>query len=188
MDAYPSVLERIAAGDGAAVRECIDRYGRLIWSLARKFSLTLMDAEDAVQEIYLEIWKSASRYDSAAGSESLFITMIARRRLIDRSRAHRRRPQTEEFDESYMSIGLSEEPGEMLLASEVDAAHAALAALDPKMREVLVMGIVEGLTHSEIATRTGRPLGTVKTQMRRGLSRIRSLLEQSGQTDESATK
>ena len=64
-----SLFERIAAGDGSAVRQCMDEYGGLVWSLARRFSSSAADAEDASQEIFLELWKSAARYDPAMGSE-----------------------------------------------------------------------------------------------------------------------
>jgi RNA polymerase sigma-70 factor, ECF subfamily len=173
-----SLLERIAAGDHTAVKECMDVYGGLVWTLARRFSASVSDAEDSTQEIFLEIWKSARRYDPNAGSEAVFITTIARRRLIDRLRAQRRRPLTEEFDEettpTLVDDGDSEPAGALL--AEMQTAQRALAKLDPAQREVLLLGIVQGLTHSEIATKTGRPLGTVKTQMRRGLIKIRELI------------
>ena len=82
----PTVLQRMASGDPAAVRECMDRYGSLVWSLARRLSRTASDAEDAAQEIFLDIWRSAARYDAARGSDQVFVATIARRRLIDRMR------------------------------------------------------------------------------------------------------
>ena len=173
-----SILERIAAGDESAVRECMDQYGALVWTVARRFSDSAADAEDASQEIFLEVWKSAARYDHERGSEALFITTIARRRLIDRLRSRKRRPPTEELDEERFdtdaSMATSADP--VFFSSELESARAALAELGEGEREVLMLGIVEGLTHSEIATRTGRPLGTVKTQMRRGLLKVRQRL------------
>lgn len=173
-----TLLERIAAGDHTAVKECMATYGGLVWSLARRFSATVADAEDAAQEIFLEIWKSAGRYDPSLGSEAVFITTIARRRAIDRLRADRRRPITEEFDERHATRADGDE-SEGALAADVDVARRALERLDPVQREVLLLGIVEGLTHSEIATRTGKPLGTVKTHMRRGLLKLRALIDDS---------
>jgi RNA polymerase sigma-70 factor, ECF subfamily len=79
-----SMLTRVAARERAAVRECMASYGGLIWYLARRLSQTLLDAEDATQEIFMDIWRSAGRYDPALGSEKIFIMTIARRRLIDR--------------------------------------------------------------------------------------------------------
>ena len=72
-----SVLQRIAGGDSAAVRECIEQYGALVWSLARRLSRSPSDAEDATQEIFLDIWRSAGRFDASQGSDKVFIAMIA---------------------------------------------------------------------------------------------------------------
>jgi RNA polymerase sigma-70 factor (ECF subfamily) len=180
LDREPStlpVLARIAAGDAAAVKECIDTYGGLVWSLARRYSESAADAEDASQEIFLEVWKSAARYEASMGKESTFIATIARRRLIDRLRASGRRPPTEAFDENAAvdRESVAEDAGSV--AAEISVAQRALARLNPEQREVLMLGIVEGLTHSEMALRTGKPLGTVKTQMRRGLIKLRESVE-----------
>jgi len=149
----------------------------LVWSLARRWSNSAADAEDATQEIFLEIWKSAARYDPAMGSDAVFITTIARRRLIDRLRSASRRPETEEFNEEIGYGPVGDAPNAGMLAAEVEVAKRALAQLDPAQREILLMGIVDGMTHSEIAARTGKPLGTVKTQIRRGLLKVRDLIE-----------
>lgn len=161
----------------------MDAYGGLVWSLARRYSESVADAEDATQEIFLEIWKSASRYRSSMGKESTFIATIARRRLIDRVRSANRRPVTQEFDDTVAIESHSREGSMGDVAVEVAAAQKALARLNEDQRSILLLGIVEGLSHSEIATQTGKPLGTVKTQMRRGLLKLRSLLEE---TDQSA--
>ena len=79
----PPILTRVARGDSAAVRECIDRYGGLVWSLARRFFANTADAEDATQDVFIHLWKSAGAYDPAIASEAVFVTTIARRRLID---------------------------------------------------------------------------------------------------------
>lgn len=172
-----SLFQRIANGDAAAVRECMDAYGGLVWSLARRYSESVADAEDAVQEVFLEIWKSAGRYDPAMGKESTFIATIARRRLIDRYRASSRRPETQEYDDSILaSAGPETDLSDV--AADLDVAQRALAKLNDDQRQILILGIVEGLSHSEIATATGKPLGTVKTQMRRGLIKLREMLDE----------
>ena len=175
-----SIIERIAAGDQHAVSECLDRYGGLVWSIANNWSDSPADAEDATQEIFLEIWKSAQRFDPAIGSEAVFISTIARRRMIDRLRAKERRPSIEELSEHHHDSIADPAADVGLLAADAAIASRAVAELDPSQQEVLIMGVVEGMTHSEIAEATGKPLGTVKTQIRRGLLRVRDLIEQGG--------
>ena len=152
-----SLLERIAAGDESAVRECMDQYGGLVWTLARRFSESAADAEDASQEIFLEIWKSAARFDPARGSESLFITTVARRRSIDRLRARKRRPRRPRYTTSRRPTpgSFGRERRAAFFTRKSMRAKAALAELDAGERETLLLGIVEGMTHSEIATHTG---------------------------------
>jgi RNA polymerase sigma-70 factor (ECF subfamily) len=161
----------------------MDAYGNLVWALARRLSASTADAEDATQEIFIEIWRSARRYDPAVASEAVFIATIARRRLIDRIRARKRRPATEVFDEE-LTPNPDSGADAGALAVDVSIASRALAELGESQREILLLGIVEGLTHSEIALATGKPLGTVKTQMRRGLMKIRDLLGSDAATGE----
>lgn len=177
-----TLFERIAAGDATAVRECMDTYGGLVWSLARRYCESPADAEDATQEIFLEIWKSASRFDPDRGKETTFIATIARRRLIDRVRAAGRRPVTQEYDEALAVDPATVDRDLGDVAADIDVARQALAKLNDDQREILLLGIVEGLSHSEIATATGKPLGTVKTQMRRGLIKLRELVQNAAAT------
>lgn len=169
------LLPRVARGDQAAVRECLDRYGPLVWSLVRRSLRDHALAEDTVQEIFIAIWRAAPRYDPALSSESIYITTIARRRLIDRFRSRMSRPEPEDLDEVVVStpdaeLERIEDRDEARLANE------ALERLKPAQRDLIRMSVVEGLTHDEIATSTGIPLGTVKSQIRRGLLRVRELL------------
>lgn len=169
--AAPSLLSRVAAGDAVAVRECIAQYGGLVWSIARRFELA--DAEDAVQEIFLDLWKSAARFDQTIASEATFIAMIARRRLIDRRRTRRRRPTTEQLPEVPQIPDLGAGPDAAL---EAQKAAAALQQLRPEQRQVIVLSTCHGMSHGEIAAQTGMPLGTVKAHARRGLLSIRAAL------------
>ena len=93
------LLARIARGDERAVRECVQQYGALVWSMARRWSAHASDAEDAVQEIFIDLWRTASRYDSARATEAGWVAMIARRRLIDRTRRLQRSPILESFED-----------------------------------------------------------------------------------------
>ncbi|WP_434478838.1 sigma factor [Gemmatimonas sp.] len=80
------LLPRVAAGDELAVRECVDRYGPLIWALARRWSPDPRGVEDAVQEVFVDLWRSAGRYDATRATEAGWVAMVTRRRLIDRTR------------------------------------------------------------------------------------------------------
>jgi RNA polymerase sigma-70 factor (ECF subfamily) len=168
------LLPRIAAGDRTAIRDCIARYGGLVWSLARRGSPT--DAEDAVQEIFLDLWKSAARFDPTMGSEITFVATIARRRLVDRRRQRQRAPDTETMEANAQAAAApaSSVPPEM--GAEAALAARALDQLRPEQRQVLILTACHGLSHEEVATSTGMPLGTVKAHARRGLIRVREAL------------
>jgi RNA polymerase sigma-70 factor (ECF subfamily) len=170
-----SVLQRIASGDTAAVRECIDQYGALIWSLARRLSRTPSDAEDATQDIFLDIWRSAGRYDESQGSDKVFIAMIARRRLIDRLRKATAEPPMDP-EEALESVAWASPGDAPEISVEADQAMRALAELRPEQRQVLELGLLQGLSQSEIAVRLKLPLGTVKSFMRRGLIKVRDYM------------
>jgi RNA polymerase sigma-70 factor (ECF subfamily) len=163
-----SLLLRIARGDGDAVNACLERYGPLVWSVAKKAWDDVATIEDVVQEVFIDVWKSAERFDPEKASEATFIATIARRRVIDRRRRLGRAPVHEEVKETSASIGhVGLSPVDR--GDEARLAREALAELKPDQRRVILMSVVEGLTHPEIATKTGLPLGTVKSHIRRGL-------------------
>ena len=171
-----TILERIAAGDPSALDECMDRYGGLIWSLVRRLAPDYTDAEDIVQEILVGLWRSAGRFDPRIASEATFITMIARRRLIDRQRRRGRELDTVSIgNESLSASGDAE--ARLERGEEVEKACKLLAALRPEERRVLELSLQQGLSQSQIAAATNLPLGTVKTHARRGLMRLRRLLK-----------
>lgn len=168
------VLPRLANGDREAIRPCIERYGPLVWSMARRMSLSAADAEDAVQDIFIDVWRHAGRFDPKLGSEKVFIGVLARRRLIDRVRRtqHRldvERPLVSEHQEVSATSGAEQD-------AEIAEAWAVLQALPAGHQHAITLALVEGLSHSEIASRLGWPLGTVKSVIRRGILRLRSLI------------
>ena len=170
-------MERIAEGDRSAVQECVDRYGPLVWSLARRFCAGRDDAEDAAQEIFIELWTSASRYDPNVAGETTFVSMIARRRLIDRMRKHQRQPVIENLEQAAELPSPSSGHGAER-ASDAMRAAEAMNELRPEQRNVLRLSIYHGLSHGDIAEKLGMPLGTVKTHARRGLLRIRERMSE----------
>ena len=177
------ILPEVARGDAAAVQRCMARYGALVWSLARRLSPTPADAEDATQEIFLDLWRSAGRFDPERGSEQMFVMVIARRRLIDRLRTMRQRREHEIAGSDDL---LLEVPVESRADRHVEAqiARAALAQLPIEQQRVLDLSIAQGMSHGEIARRIGMPLGTVKTLVRRGLIKVRQALGDDGELRE----
>ncbi len=169
-----SILQRVAVGDAGAMRACVDQFGGLVWSLARR--LAPQEAEDATQEIFLDLWRSAARYDPSVASEATFVSMIARRRLIDRFRRVETRLRPQAIAEEDPPAPTRVQPA-VEVSEEASLARAALESLPSDQQRVLRLSVDRGLSHDEIASATGLPLGTVKTHIRRGLIRIRELLE-----------
>ena len=169
------ILQRIASGDKTAVEECINTYGGLVWSLARKMFSKSEDAEDAVQEIFIEIWKNAGRFDASKSSETTFIAMIARRRLIDRLRKETRQPGIDSLEDILTEPAQNTNQDIQTIAEAKQAAEA-MRDLRPEQRQILQLSIVQGYSHQEIADALKMPLGTVKTHARRGLIQVREIL------------
>ena len=163
------MLARVAQRDPVAARECIDEFGGLIWSIARRLTRSHGDAQEAVQEIFTEVWRSADRFDPAQSSEQVFVATIARRRLIDRMRRAARQGRMEAMDMHSLSWVGSADPS-------ANAAARAVVQLRPELRRVLELAVLQGLNHSEIADVLQLPVATVKETMRRGLIQVRELM------------
>lgn len=172
-----SILQRVARGETGAVQECLDTYGGLVWSLARRFSPTRADAEDATQDVFLDVWRSAARFNPEIAGEATFIAMIARRRLIDRLNKQRRRISAAGLPEGVQPPAPNVDNARDI-SDEAAVAAAALSTLGDDQQRVLRLSIHEGYTHAQIAEITDLPLGTVKTHIRRGLLRVRDLIDQ----------
>ncbi len=167
------LLRRVAAGDPSAVRECVDTFGGLVWGLARRWARVPADAEDLVQEVFFDLWRSAARFDPARASARGFVAMIARRRFIDHARRRGRMPDLVPLPDDFDAPGdPGDEPERRL---DLDSARELLARLTPEQRRMLELALVDGKTHDEIARETGVPLGTVKSHIRRGLQQARRL-------------
>lgn len=170
-----TILNRIADGDKSAVQECLDKFGGLVWSLARRMCPNKDEAEDAVQEIFVDIWKNSARFDESQASETTFIAMIARRRLIDRLRKNQRQPEIDSF-EDILAEPAENSAEQMQIGVEAKQAAEAMRNLRPEQRQILQLSIVQGFSHQEIADALKMPLGTVKTHARRGILQVREFL------------
>ncbi|MFM7412468.1 MAG: RNA polymerase sigma factor [Planctomycetota bacterium] len=167
------LLPRIAAGDRSAVPLFMARYGGLVWALAQRRLGQREDVEDAVQQIFVELWRSADTFDPRRAEESTFAAMIARRRLIDEMRRRGRQPSASSLDEALkdglVSLHGSDEVSWVFaLGDEARVAAEHFRRLRPDEQRVLRLAIYDGLSHAIIAERTGLPLGTVKSHIRRG--------------------
>lgn len=170
-----TILQRISAGDQAAVAACLDEYGGLVWRLAVRYLGSKADAEDATQEIFISIWASAHRFDPAKGSEAAFVATVAHRRLIDMKRSAwvRRSVSIERTPEAAQKS--PDQLGPCIWGSAGEVATKAFNQLPPDERDALWLSIRGGMTHTQIAAATDLPVGTVKSRLRRGVQRLREL-------------
>jgi RNA polymerase sigma-70 factor (ECF subfamily) len=171
-----SALERMVAGDTRALEELYDRHGDLLYSLVRRILSRAEDAEDAIQEIWLQAWRGARTYDPKRGTVCGWLVSIARSRAIDRLRSEGSRKRA--VDAAGVDApDPPESPAESALDQERrQHVDQAMSQLDPQHREVLELAYFAGLSQSEISERLGAPLGTVKSWTRQALSRLEKLV------------
>jgi len=173
------LLPRVARGERDAVEACLQKYRGLVWSLARRMLGNSPEAEDAVQEIFIELWQKADRFDPAKGKEVTFIAVLTRRRLIDKLRRTKARPdgRPAAFSDAVAPASPDTGPAAQLeLTDEVRRIREEMAELKPPQPEVLQLAVCDGLTHQQVAEKLALPLGTVKSHARRGLIRLREAL------------
>ncbi len=172
--AIDNILQRVASGESRAMNLCINQYGNLVWAIARRYIKDHSEAEDLVQEVFTEIWKKAGSFDPAIASESTFVGLIARRRAIDFLRRLGRRPDFESL--AAVSSLPDPSPQNSSIICDPETVKTTLAKLPDDTRQLFSLFFEDGFTHPEIAERTGLPLGTVKTRLRRGLVTLRDQL------------
>jgi RNA polymerase sigma factor (sigma-70 family) len=168
------LLPRVAQGDPTAVDACLDRYGGLIWSLACR--LVPSEAEDAVQEVFVDLWQNAWRFRTDLGSETAFVSTLARRRLIDRRRRAGRAPTVEPLEDIWTTDQHVTPFGQLAASEEQAQVARCLEKLKERDRTVIELSIYEGQSQSDIADRLQTPLGTVKTLIRRALIQLRDCM------------
>jgi len=178
-DAAVVLLARIAQGDREAFGRFYDAFAGLALGLIRRILRDPAASEEVLQEVFWQIWQEAGRYDSRRGSPEAWVVMRSKTRAIDKLRAMRRREKTfvAPLDESVTRS--TEAPGENpgVAAENRGLVRSALNGLPEAQRRVVELAFFEGLTQSEIASRLGEPLGTVKTRARLGLERLKGLIK-----------
>ena len=167
-----ALVTAIRSGDQGAMAALYDRFSSIVYAVALRVLQETTAAEDVLQDIFMQLWRNPAAFDSSRGNMAAWLAVIARNRAIDALR--RRRPQ-DEIEDVVVAV-------ETDLASETDRSRAmekvrgALQAMPSSQRSALEMAYFEGLTHTEIAEKTGEPLGTVKTRIRTGLISLRKVL------------
>jgi RNA polymerase sigma-70 factor, ECF subfamily len=167
------LIQRTGAGDRSAFEKLYQRYSRPVFGLALRRLGDRGRAEDALQETFVSIWRSARTYKPERGPGAPWLYGVARNAIVDRSRA-RQEPPAEAPDEASLEIGPDERAEQTWTQWQV---HGALARLPEREREVIALAYWSGLSQSEVAAQLGIPLGTVKTRTRSALLRIAEILE-----------
>lgn len=174
-DAAADLLVRVAGGDRQAFAELYDLLSSRVFGLILRVLVNRSQSEEVLQEVFLEIWQSAARFAPNRGQGRTWVLTIAHRRAVDRVRASQ--SSTERDARAGMrDLDVAHDSVAEQVESRLDGERvvAALAALPGPQREALVLSYYGGYSQSEISVLTGAPLGTVKTRMRDGLSRLRS--------------
>lgn len=171
-------LLKLKDGDSLALGELYDRYTPLLYPMALRIVRTPADAEDVVQQAWVQVWRSAANYDSKRGTVAAWLLTVTRTRALDLYRSLSSRKRAEgKVDPDPVTPPV--DPTRMASQGQVgERVRSALESLPPQQRQVIEIAYFEGLSQSEIAERLGAPLGTVKSWTRQGLTRLRELLPQ----------
>lgn len=164
------LIVSVRMGDQQAMGELYDRYSSLVYSVALRVLGETGAAEDVLQEVFMQLWRRPEGFDSARGSLAPWLAVIARNRAIDAIR--KRKPETD-LEDVILSVepDLTDGADRKLAAEQV---RRKLGEMPELQRSALEMAFFEGLTHSEIAAKTGTPLGTIKTRIRTALTSLRT--------------
>jgi RNA polymerase sigma factor (sigma-70 family) len=175
-----SLLTRIAQGDQAALSALYDRYAKIIYAFAWKSLRSVEESEEVVMDVFAQVWRIGDRYDAQKGRVDTWLFTIARSRILDRVRKlQRTQPATTfstdavEIQPKADSVDLFEE---VFIAERRNRVMAAMKTLPDQQRLVIELAYYQGLSHSQIAAQTGISLGTVKTRIRLGLNKLKSIL------------
>ncbi len=172
-----SLMRAIGARDQGAFQALYDRHSNLIFALCLKVLKSRADAEDLLVDVFWELWEKSGRYDQTRGSPRTYLLTMARSRAIDRLRTRRNPTADLDLSEPAASSAATDNPLASAISDENrDAVRQAIDRLDPDQRRAIECAYYEGLSHSEIADKLDKPLGTVKTYIRQGLIHLRELV------------
>jgi len=174
------LIRRMTEGDEQALAAFYDRWNSLVHAVVLRILRQRDIVEDVVEEVFWQAWRQANRYVASRGSVQTWLLTIARSRALDRARATKRlREEPLEVESADALVQLAENDASMdaEFAERRVIVVAALADLPPEQREALELGYYSGLSQSEIAERTGQPLGTIKTRMRLAMQKLKGRLQ-----------
>jgi len=167
------LIARIRSGDETAMTELYEHYSRIVYAVALRVLADAAGAEDVLQEVFMQLWRSPQLFDSARGSLAAWLAVVTRHRAIDFLR--KRRPTTDVSDlQMFTDAHLDEH---VFRHTAMEKVRGVLNSLPQEQRSALDMAFFAGLTHSEIASKTGLPLGTIKTRIRTALMSLRKVME-----------
>jgi len=168
-----SLLARIGQKDEEALSALYDRYSGLVFSEAKRILRDTGAAEEILQDLFFQVWRTAERFDPARGSLAGWLLVAARHRAI--SKIRRKSGKSEELDENGVTLGVDVEShaAQNLL---LDKVRMVMGSLPDGQREALECAYFEGMSHTEIAEKTGQPLGTVKTRIRSAMEALKKVL------------
>jgi RNA polymerase sigma-70 factor, ECF subfamily len=182
MQAEPSqiadddLLRAVSRGDESALSALYDRYRLILFGLILRILHDRQEAEDVLQEAFLQVWRRANDFDPARGRAFTWLVTIARSRALDRLRMLGSRSRFVDASEQVADADVIDTAQDLVKSEQGEIVRQALRELPQEQRRALLLAYFEGLTQAEIAERLGDPLGTVKTRMRSGLIKLRELL------------
>ncbi len=171
------LMARVAGGDQSAFAELYDQLAPMVYGIVRRVVRDPTHSEEVTQEVFVELWRKAARFDSARGRVRSWAVTIAHRRAVDRVRSEQSL-RDRQLGDAAASASAPDSPSDTVLDSlDRDRAREALSELSDVQRQALELVYFDGLTHVEVAEQLGVALGTIKTRIRQGLIRLRGLME-----------